>query len=161
MEERDFSAEELKNGEKIAEEKTEYVVKELGENPEFSSTTTTYFDSEGTPVTARSITQYKADCGHWVTKPEDMKGKCSCGANLCAKCSTTACINCRSQPLCPSCSRVGRVAQEVAGPDGQVLKVAEMVLCPHCYRLLLAGRLIRSVFGGIHRFLSREISDDK
>ena len=162
MEERDFGAEELKNGEKVAEEKTKYVVEELGDNPEFTSTTTTSLDDSGVPISERTVTQYLAGCGHWVAKPDDLSGKCTvCGKHLCKDCASTICSNCKTQPLCPTCSRLWRPAQELATERGQVLKVAEEVLCPRCYRLLLTGRIFRSIFGGIHRFLSREISDGK
>lgn len=163
MADRDFKAEELGNGEVVNRSEKIWKVEELGENPEFQTTTTTYLDSNGTPVTEEEAVVYRAGCGHWVgyEGPQELIGTCAvCGTSLCHRCgNSTGCFRCGIQPLCPTCSRVGQIAQEVPGPDGQVLKVAQQVYCPNCFRFFLAGRVARSIFGGIHRLLSRDITN--
>ena len=159
-EERDFDGEELKNGEKIHQQTKKYVVKEMGENPEFKTTTTTFLDEEGIPITEESAVVYRADCGHWVGfyGPHELTGVCGiCGKRLCHRCASTRCRRCQII-LCPSCSRIVRIPQQVPNKEGQVVTVdEEMIFCTRCMVIVSAEKVFRSFFGGIHRLFSQDI----
>lgn len=99
--------EELFNQTTKIHEKTKTVkIKELDEGKAFQKTEETFIDAEQGTRTLETFAIHKADCGHMLHSPGDLKGYCFfCRASLCKHCAMFRCTRCLNV-ICSDCSRL-------------------------------------------------------